>query len=233
MRHCRPCSCRWRAASSSTPLPTGASMWSIWWSRSAALPIRKICFSRASSRSVPGLFPHRLTEVPRRSTAQCHRRFWRREVERRMGLAASSESLKAILPEGSAFCPEARWRPCRDGGLPLVRIVGRDTLIALPGLTFYAGRPRRGHGRAARLLGSAVRDGSSPTSSPPTATTPLQLGRTPPLAGASGPQQMPWAAADRKGLVRERCWPVIKNIIEHWRRQGSFLAPAEGSFWEP
>lgn len=60
----RPCLCRWRAASSSTPLPTGASMWSIWWSGSAALPIRKICFSRAGSRS--GLFPANLCSSPLR-----------------------------------------------------------------------------------------------------------------------------------------------------------------------
>ncbi|MFR7887054.1 MAG: amylo-alpha-1,6-glucosidase [Bilophila wadsworthia] len=86
------------------------------------------------------------------------------------------------MPEGSAFCR----RPdggLADGGLPLVRSWGRDTLIALPGLTFYAGRPEEGTDVARPRPPSGT--GSSPTSSPPTATTPTTR-RTPP-SGMSGP----------------------------------------------
>lgn len=77
---------------------------------------------------------------------------WRREVERRMGLGGLlGESGRPSCPgRGALSCPEARWRPCRDGGLPLVRIVGA-------GYAYRAARPdllcrkaRRGHGRAAR-----------------------------------------------------------------------------------
>ena len=43
-------------------------------------------------------------------------------------------------------------------------------------------------------------------------------------------QQMLKALPDRKGLIRERCWPVIKNIIEHYGGgKVPFVAPdAEG-----
>ncbi len=88
---------------------------------------------------------------------------WRREVERRMGLAASSErSGRPSCPgRGALSCPEARWRPCRDGGLPLVRIVGAGYAYRAAGLTFYAGRPEEGTD-VLLGLGSAVRDGLIP-----------------------------------------------------------------------
>ena len=184
MRHCRPpSSCRWEGGFIFNAAPTGANG-SIWWSGSAALPIRKICFQpgRFEIRLVPGK-PVFLTAFDGGAqTEHGHNVIGGSggEAERRMGLAASSESLEGHLArKGSAFCPEARWRPWRDGGLPLVRIGGRDTLYraARPGPSMPEG-PKR-----VRMCCSAFPPsgtGSSPPSSPPTATTPTTR-RTPPL----------------------------------------------------
>ena len=141
---------------------------------------------------------------------------WRREAERRMGLAASSESLEGLLArEGERFLVR---RP--DGGLGVTAGYhwfgswGRDTLIALPGLTFYAGRPEEGTD-VLLGLGSAVRDGLIPNVFSADGNHAYNS------ADASlwyvwAVQQMLKALPDRKRLVRERCWPVIKNIIEHY-----------------
>ena len=155
---------------------------------------------------------------------------WRREVERRMGLAASSESLEGHLArEGERFLVR---RP--DGGLAVTAGYhwfgswGRDTLIALPGLTFYAGRPEEGTD-VLLGLGSAVRDGLIPNVFSADGNHAYNS------ADASlwyvwAVQQMLKALPDRKGLIRERCWPVIKNIIEHYGGgKVPFVAPdAEG-----
>ena len=113
----------------------------------SAGPVRDQACSRQTS------VPHRFDGgAPDGARAQRHRR----------GLAAGSrtphgvggllgESGRPSCPgRGALSCPEARWRPCRDGGLPLVRIVGA-------GYAYRAARPdllcrkaRRGHGRAAR-----------------------------------------------------------------------------------
>ena len=141
---------------------------------------------------------------------------WRREAERRMGLAASSESLEGHLArEGERFLVR---RP--DGGIGVTAGYhwfgswGRDTLIALPGLTFYAGRPEEGTD-VLLGLGSAVRDGLIPNVFSADGNHAYNS------ADASlwyvwAVQQMLKALPDRKRLVRERCWPVIKNIIEHY-----------------
>ena len=141
---------------------------------------------------------------------------WRREAERRMGLAASSESLEGHLArEGERFLVR---RP--DGGLGVTAGYhwfgswGRDTLIALPGLTFYAGRPEEGTD-VLLGLGSAVRDGLIPNVFSADGNHAYNS------ADASlwyvwAVQQMLKALPDRKRLIRERCWPVIKNIIEHY-----------------
>ena len=129
---------------------------------------------------------------------------WRREVERRMGLAASSESLEGHLArEGERFLVR---RP--DGGLAVTAGYhwfgswGRDTLIALPGLTFYAGRPEEGTD-VLLGLGSAVRDGLIPNVFSADGNHAYNS------ADASlwyvwAVQQMLKALPDRKGLVRER-----------------------------
>lgn len=57
---------------------------------------------------------------------------------------------------------------------------GRDTLIALPGLTFYAGRPEEGTD-VLLGLGSAVRDGLIPNVFSADGQPRLQLGGRLPL----------------------------------------------------
>ncbi len=138
---------------------------------------------------------------------------WRREVERRMGLAASSESLEGHLArEGERFLVR---RP--DGGLAVTAGYhwfgswGRDTLIALPGLTFYAGRPEEGTD-VLLGLGSAVRDGLIPNV--------FSADGNHAYNSADASLWYVWAVQmllqvdpQRMGFVKEHCWPAIKEIL--------------------
>ena len=138
---------------------------------------------------------------------------WRREVERRMGLAASSESLEGHLArEGERFLVR---RP--DGGLAVTAGYhwfgswGRDTLIALPGLTFYAGRPEEGTD-VLLGLGSAVRDGLIPNV--------FSADGNHAYNSADASLWYVWAVQmllqvdpQRMGFVKEHCWPTIKEIL--------------------
>ena len=154
----------------------------------------------------------------------------RREVERRMGLAASRRVWKAILPGKGAFsCPEARWEaPKRRRATTGSDRGGGIRLSRCPAWFSAPEGPEEGTD-VLLGLGSAVRDGLIPNVFSADGNHAYNS------ADASlwyvwAVQQMLKALPDRKGLVRERCWPVIKNIIEHYGGgKVPFVAPdAEG-----
>ena len=89
---------------------------------------------------------------------------------------------------------------------------GRDTLIALPGLTFYAGRRREGEALLARM-GQAARDGLIPNLLLPDGNhaynsvdaSPWYVWAVQVLLRAD-PESLPF--------VRQYCWPAIRQIVE-------------------
>lgn len=87
----------------------------------SAGPVRDQACSRQTS------VPHRFDGgAPDGARAQRHRRDLAAGSRTPHGVGGLlGESGRPSCPGRGAFsCPEARWRPCRDGGLPLVRIVG-------------------------------------------------------------------------------------------------------------
>ena len=155
------------------------------------MPIRKICFSRAEFgiRLVPGKPVFLTASTEALQTEHGHNvigEIWRREVERRMGLAASSGgSGRPSCPgRGALSCPEARWRPCRDGGggYHWFRIMGAGYAyrIASPDLLCRKARKRE-HGRLCSASVPPSRDGLIPQRLLRRRQPRLQLGGRPSL----------------------------------------------------
>ncbi len=148
---------------------------------------------------------------------------WSAEVARRialnakMDMASPGASHAGRLEEHLAR--EARRFTVRDAGKQPSVVAGyhwfgawgRDTCISVPGLTFWAGRAQEGVSVLLRM-GKSIRNGLVPN-----------------LFSADGNhaynsvdaslwyvwaiQQMILAVPDTELLVRQQCWPVIKQIV--------------------
>lgn len=116
---------------------------------------------------------------------------------------------------GRQFCIETpSGRPAVLAGYHWFDAWGRDTLISLPGLAFYGDRTEFGL-RVLEQVAGSLKNGLTPNCFAEDGNHAYNS------ADASlwyvwAVQQMLKALPDRKRLVRERCWPVIKNIIEHY-----------------
>ena len=179
MRHCRPCLCRWRGGFIFTPPRDRVLQWEylvaerLWF-------IRKICFSRAGSRS--GLFPANLCSSPLR----------RRRSRRSTGITSSAGSAAGsrtphgaggLGESGGATCPGRGAFPAPDGGLGVT--AGYHWFGSWAGYAYRAARPDLHEGpkrvRTCCSAGPVPPSGRAhPHRLPLTATTPTTR-RTPPL----------------------------------------------------
>ncbi len=139
---------------------------------------------------------------------------WRQEAERRLEKARSTETLEGHLAHEGEKCLIRRsgGEPAVVAGYHWFGSWGRDTLIALPGLTFYAGRPDTGADVLARM-GAAARDGRIPNCFSADGNHAYNSVDAS-LWYVWAVQQMLRVLPDRKGFVREHCWPVIKAVID-------------------
>ncbi|WP_346667080.1 amylo-alpha-1,6-glucosidase [uncultured Desulfovibrio sp.] len=152
---------------------------------------------------------------------------WQAERDRRLAAEASAQSLQGRLcREGERFlcrtpspAPEVTALPVRPdavvAGYHWFGAWGRDTLIALPGLTFFAGRQEAGEHILA-CMGAAVKDGLVPNVFSPDGDHAYNC------VDASfwyvwAVQMLLKTAPDRLDFVKRHCWPAIRAIIEAYR----------------
>lgn len=150
---------------------------------------------------------------------------WQAERARRLAAEEKARDIQGHLcREGERFlCTAPSLTPERTDGTPNTVVAGyhwfgawgRDTLIALPGLTFFAGRRSVGEHILARM-GAAVKDGLIPNVFSPDGKHAYNC------VDASlwyiwAVQMLLQAAPDRLDFVKRHCWPAIRAIIEAYR----------------
>ncbi|MEG2139638.1 MAG: amylo-alpha-1,6-glucosidase [Bilophila sp.] len=157
------------------------------------------------------------TPTPERLNA-----LWEQEVQQRLerrtkartgktGASLSGRLMRYLAEEGRKFLVRTpQGTPAILAGYHWFEAWGRDSLIALPGLTFYAGREEEGV-ELLRAIGASARDGRIPNFFSPDGNHAYNS------VDASlwyiwAVQQMLLAAPHLEPLAREVCWPVIKAI---------------------
>lgn len=148
---------------------------------------------------------------------------WAAEAGRRkpLRLAASKSTTAHLQREGARFLiHEPDGRPAVLAGYPWFDAWGRDTLIALPGLTFCAGREEAGLEILVRL-GELERNGLLPNITGPHPDAHAYTCVDASLWYVWAVQQMR-ALTGRDDVVRATCWPVIRRIIQAYRRGTDF-----------
>ena len=152
---------------------------------------------------------------------------WSTEAARRTAIEARGEAAKPsaerpgvleahLSREAGHFrVRDAQGEPSVTAGYHWFGMWGRDTCIALPGLTFYAGRPKDGVALLLRL-GRSARNGLIPNVFSPDGKHSYNS------VDASlwylwAMQQMLLMVPETDILVREHCWPVVKAIIRAYR----------------
>lgn len=148
---------------------------------------------------------------------------WNAEAARRLAAAARFENVSpSALRPGSlaaALSCEARRFTVRDAagqasvvaGYHWFGAWGRDTCISVPGLTFFAGRKQEGLSILLRM-GQSARNGLIPNVFAPDGRHAYNC------VDASlwyiwALQMMDKTMPEAELLLREQCWPVIKEII--------------------
>lgn len=123
----------------------------------------------------------------------------------------SGRLMRYLAEEGRSFLIHApNDSPAILAGYHWFDAWGRDSLIALPGLTFCAGREKEGV-ELIRAIGASARDGQIPNFFAPDGNHAYNS------VDASlwyiwAVQQMLLIAPHLESLTREVCWPVIKDI---------------------
>ncbi len=151
---------------------------------------------------------------------------WQAESRRRLEEEAAADTLqKHLAREGQRFLTSTPG----SGSTTADSIVagyhwfgswGRDTMIALPGLTFFAGRQTLGEEILGRTS-AAMRDGLIPnvfSADGKHAYNSVDAS----LWYVWAVQMLLQAAPDRLAFVKEHCWPAIREII---RAYGSGEVP--------
>ncbi len=143
---------------------------------------------------------------------------WNDETARRKpARVAATRSIAAHLQrEGERFLiHEPDGRPAVIAGYPWFDAWGRDTLIALPGLTFCSGREEAGLEILVRL-GELERNGLLPNMTGPHPGAHAYTCVDASLWYVWAVQQMR-ALTGRTDIVRDTCWPVIRRILLAYR----------------
>lgn len=150
---------------------------------------------------------------------------WQAERARRLAAEEKAGDIRGHLSrEGERFlCTAPQRKPVPAGSTPdsvtagyhWFGAWGRDTLIALPGLTFFAGRQSVGEHILARL-GAAVKGGLIPNVFSPDGKHAYNSVDAS-LWYVWAVQMLLQAAPDRLDFVKRHCWPAIRAIIEAYR----------------
>ncbi len=139
---------------------------------------------------------------------------WQKETARRLAAEERAQTIAGHLcREGEKFIV----RDSRNGkgivaGYPWFGAWGRDTMIALPGLTFCAGRPKDGMDiliHASRNM----KDGLIPNTYAADGVNHSYNSIDASLWYVWAAQQMMNAVSNGRALVKEYCWQPIRDII--------------------
>lgn len=168
-------------------------------------------------------------------------KIWAEEISARLRLCSGTEGLISHLRrEGARFLvnmphtsekeeTDSERNPLRLNSSPLVLAGyhwfdawGRDSLIALPGLTFAANRPHKGE-IIIKEISDSIRNGLVPNlfamDNQPAAYNSVDAS----LWYIWAVQQMMiWLKDEKAQLLKTVCWPAIKNIVSAFR-SGIFL----------
>lgn len=156
---------------------------------------------------------------------------WQEEAERRTEVAREAETLEGHLAhEGEKFLVRrASGEPAVVAGYPWFGAWGRDTLIALPGLTFRAGREALGVEMLAHI-GTTMKDGLIPNCFSADGHHAYNCVDSS-LWYVWAVQEMFRALPDRRDFLRENCWPRIKAIVGAYRNgKIPFVVPDSEGF---
>ena len=94
---------------------------------------------------------------------------------------------------------------------------GRDTLISLPGLTFYANQPEAGI-EILRHIGSTSKNGLLPNCFVLNGQSHAYNSVDASLWYAWAVQEMLKACPETKSMVKEICWPILKQTIKSYSK---------------
>lgn len=155
---------------------------------------------------------------------------WEKETQRRLELCSHNSLQGHLRREASRFlihAPESKVSASPDkkaeqgvpqiiAGYPWFDAWGRDSLIALPGLTFVADRVAQGQ-EFLVAAGEAMRDGLVPNL--------FAVGEQPAAYNSADAslwyiwacQQMLEWSPDSAAFFKQHCWPVVKGIIKAYR----------------
>lgn len=146
---------------------------------------------------------------------------WNAEASRRMKtfdptrvpVGVSGRLMRHLVEEGERFLINTPWKdPAVIAGYHWFDAWGRDSLIALPGLTFCAGRAREGM-ELLRVIGESAKGGIVPNCYAPDGKNHACNSVDASLWYAWAVQQLLIWAPEQEAFVREVCWPVLKNIV--------------------
>lgn len=153
---------------------------------------------------------------------------WEEEARARKQLGASSDSLQGhlrregarflvnlpvALPQNKAATPQVK--PMVLAGYPWFDAWGRDSLIALPGLTFAVGRAHKG-AITLKAISEAMQQGLVPNlfamNDQPAAYNSVDASL---WYAWTVQQMMHWQP--NEDLLREVCWPALKAIVDAFK----------------
>lgn len=153
------------------------------------------------------------------------RELWAAETERRTALTERSASLLGHLRrEAARYLMHQPDAPVREEGTSAVTagyhwfdIWGRDALIALPGLTFAAGRLHKGKEILA-AAGRQMQDGVIPNLFGGGGRRPAFNSVDASLWYVWAVQQLLVWAPEEENFVHTECWPHIKQMLTAYKR---------------
>lgn len=143
------------------------------------------------------------------------RDLWRQEETRRLAVAPEAESLEGHLAaEGAKFLiVTPQGRPAVLAGYHWFDAWGRDTLIALPGLTFFAGRIKEGTA-VLKEMAASVRDGLIPNCFAADGVHHAYNSVDASLWFVWALQQLFEAAPEQREAAQDWYWPAVKSIVD-------------------
>lgn len=156
---------------------------------------------------------------------------WEKEKKRRTGKLSKADSLHGHLArEGGRFFINTPHGTTETlAGYHWFDAWGRDTLIALPGLTFCAGRPEVGANILA-TIGSTAKNGLIPNCFATDGISHAYNSVDASLWYTWAVHKMYLLLPGQRAKLKEKCWPVLKGIINAYKRGGvpNVTVDAEG-----
>lgn len=140
---------------------------------------------------------------------------WERHAKNSPKRMFKEEILEHLHRENGRFLIETDGEAIVPAGYHWFGPWGRDTLIALPGLTFLSGRVKEGKA-VLRQIKKTVRNGLVPNLIGAGNGTPAFNSADASLWYMLAVHRLYLSCPSEKGFIKRFCWPVMKNIIEHF-----------------